>query len=232
MTGNERLELKANLLTEGIAATPEALEGVGTEFKEQNHGLFGWDFVDHKDLELPDDFVLSDGTVVQFRYNPSSPYVMEMRDGGRVVVQGRRGARHRRADPAAGLLRRDRPRAAPSMRKIAQVGGEDCFFVCYQNHCAHFAHGEQCSFCNLVATKKTYDSVLIEEGDRRHRRGRRRRLLRRGCASTSCSPAAASATRRKSSLVSQHRRGRPRGAGRGHGAGHHPAVGHHSTTTT
>ena len=46
------------------------------------------------------------------------------------------------------------------MRQVAQVGGEDCFFVCYQNYCAHFSKHEECTFCNLVATKKTYDSVL------------------------------------------------------------------------
>jgi biotin synthase-like enzyme len=46
------------------------------------------------------------------------------------------------------------------MVRIAQVGGLDCLFVCYQNYCSHFARGEQCHFCNLVSTSHTYDSVL------------------------------------------------------------------------
>ena len=155
----DTMALKAALLTEGINATAEALDGLGTEFKEQNHGLFGWDFVNHKNLHLPDDFVLADGTVVQFRYNPASPYSMELRDGVRVIANGED------AVTQASLIPRPQfydavTEGGATMRQIAQVGGEDCFFVCYQNYCAHFSRHEECTFCNLVATKKTYDSVL------------------------------------------------------------------------
>ncbi|MCL5736868.1 MAG: radical SAM protein [Actinobacteria bacterium] len=162
MTDVNQLRLKAHLLVEGINPAPEALAGVGTEFKEQNHGLFGWDFVNHEHMHVPDDFVLSDGTVVQFRYNPSSPYLMEVRDGARVIVHG--------GDVKDTLAFISRPRFYEAstangnvMRRIGQVGGEDCFFVCYQNYCAHFARGEECFFCNLVPTKKTYDSVLSKK---------------------------------------------------------------------
>ena len=162
MTALDSIHLKAGLLTDGIAAGPEALAGVGTAFKEQNHGLFGWDFVDHADLKLPDDFVLSDGTIVQFRYNPSSQYEIRP-EGERLVVA--RG--HEILDTASMIPRPAFYDALTEsgvvMRKIAQVGGEDCFFACYQNHCSHFAHHEECAFCNLVPTKKTYDSVLSKK---------------------------------------------------------------------
>ena len=68
------LELKASLLVEGVRATQDALSGVGAKYKEQNHGLFGWDMEDHAGLALPDDFLLPDGTIVQFRMNSSSPF--------------------------------------------------------------------------------------------------------------------------------------------------------------
>ena len=51
------IELKAELLTNGINATSEALREVGSKYKEQNHGLFGWDFENHANIALPDDFV-------------------------------------------------------------------------------------------------------------------------------------------------------------------------------
>ena len=82
------IQLKADLLVEGVNASAEALTGLGAQFKEQNHGLFGWDFVDHQDLALPDDFLLEDGTVVQYRHHPHSPYAIELRDGVRVVTKG------------------------------------------------------------------------------------------------------------------------------------------------
>jgi hypothetical protein len=153
------LEFKASLLVEGMRATEDALAGVGTEYKEQNHGLFGWDMEDHPHLVLPDDFVLPDGTVVQFRMNSSSPFCVRVADGvlrlscndrdisdvswikrpafyGLEVAQGKR------------------------MVQIGQIGGEDCLFFCYQNYCSHFTHEEQCLFCNLVSTSKTYGSVV------------------------------------------------------------------------
>lgn len=158
----ELVTLKAAMLVEGISFGPGAFDEVGTMFKEQNHGLFGWDFTDHKGIQLPDDFVLSDGTVTQFRYNPLSPYMVEL-DGGQHVVT-------KRGDVLDRVSLIPRPRYYDSstqsgavMRQIAQVGGEDCFFVCYHNHCSHFAKGEQCLFCNLISTKKTYDSVLTRK---------------------------------------------------------------------
>ena len=63
------LLLKAALLTEGIRSDPESVREVGTIYKEQNHGLFGWDFENHIEQKLPDDFSLPDGTVVQYRLN-------------------------------------------------------------------------------------------------------------------------------------------------------------------
>ncbi len=75
------LFLKAALLTEGVRADSESLREVGTKFKEQNHGLFGWDFENHIDLKVPDDFCLPDGTIVQFRLNSKSPYHVKAHEG-------------------------------------------------------------------------------------------------------------------------------------------------------
>ncbi len=153
------LRLKAEMLVEGISFVPGAFDTVGTEFKEQNHGLFGWDFADHRGIQLPDDFVLSDGTVTQFRYNPFSPYTVALTGGHYVVAKGGKTLDTVRLIPRPRYYDA-RTEGGVIMRQIAQTGGEDCFFVCYQNYCSHFTKGEQCLFCNLVSTKKTYDSVL------------------------------------------------------------------------
>ena len=162
-TDTERsLGIKAKLLTEGIRATSRALAGLGAAHKEQHHGLFGWDFEDHVGRLLPDDFVLSDGTVVQFRGNSRSPYLLDLAEDGLALYDGELRL------ASASLLPRPRFYSATtgdgaSMVKIAQIGGEDCLFVCYQNYCSHFSRGQQCLFCNLVSTKQTYDSVLTRK---------------------------------------------------------------------
>ncbi|OPZ83819.1 MAG: hypothetical protein BWY76_02108 [bacterium ADurb.Bin429] len=166
MTALHLLRLKASLLTDGITFAPGALDDVGTRFKEQHHGLFGWDFVNHKGVKMPDDFVLSDGTVTQFRFNPSSPYTMGVCNGELVVTTQDDVLDYVTLIPRPQYYDARTERGAV-MPQVAQIGGEDCFFVCYQNYCAHFATGEECAFCNLVPTKTTYDSVLTrkETGD-------------------------------------------------------------------
>ncbi len=159
MNNHTFLKLKAELLINGINTTPEALKEIGSQFKEQNHGLFGWDFEDHTNIALPDDFALPDGTIVQFRRNSHSDYIVILKDGKLIL--------DKRGEDLCQVKWLPRPAyynqkttSGNRMVKIGQIGGEDCLFFCYQNYCSHFSKNEQCLFCNLVATSQTYDSVL------------------------------------------------------------------------
>jgi len=153
------LELKAELLVEGIQATSDALREVGKKFKEQNHGLFGWDFEDHIGMALPDDFTLPDGTVVQFRKNSHSPYQVILKEGNLVLTRGEAVLCNVEWIPRPAYYGMSTT-SNHQMVKIGQLGGEDCLFFCYQNYCSFFSRHEQCLFCNLVSTSKTYDAVL------------------------------------------------------------------------
>jgi len=151
--------LKAALLTEGIRADADSLGGLGTLYKEQNHGLFGWDFENHTSQKLPDDFCLPDGTVVQFRYNSKSPYRVKMEAGKLALFLN--------DELICALEWIKRPdfytrqtTEGNDMVKVGQIGGRDCLFFCYQNYCAHFSCNKQCSFCNLVRTSQVYNSVM------------------------------------------------------------------------
>jgi biotin synthase-related radical SAM superfamily protein len=153
------LKLKAALLVEGIVAEKGCLEGLGQKYKEQNHGLFGWDFEDHTDKLLPDDFCLPDGTVTQFRMNTRSPYRVKKVEDDLVLFFSEEEICKvkwiRRPEFYHTTTAHDIP-----MVKIGQIGGEDCLFFCYQNYCSHFSKHKECLFCNLVSTTKTYHSVL------------------------------------------------------------------------
>ena len=153
------ITLKAELLVEGIRATHAALEGLGSHYKEQNHGLFGWDFDDHVGLNLPDDFLLPDGTIVQFRHNGRSSYIIDMVEEELVLFRGDESICTVRWLPRPSYYEKTTDQGN-RMVKIGQTGGEDCLFFCYQNYCSHFSKDEQCLFCNLVSTSQTYNSVL------------------------------------------------------------------------
>lgn len=154
------LLLKAALLTEGIRADKESLKDIGTKYKEQNHGLFGWDFETHVDVKLPDDFYLPDGTIVQYRLNSSSPYNVRKLEGEKLIL-------HHNDQEICEVKWMNRPEyynqktsSGKKMVKIGQLGGKDCLFFCFQNYCSNFKNNEQCSFCNLVSTATTYKSVI------------------------------------------------------------------------
>jgi biotin synthase-related radical SAM superfamily protein len=160
VTGYKYLELKAELLVDGIRATSDALREVGKKYKEQNHGLFGWDFEDHVEIVLPDDFVLPDGTVVQFRKNSHSPYQVTLKENGNwVLSKGEEELCKVEWIPRPAYYEK-KTTNNNKMVSIGQIGGEDCLFFCYQNYCSYFSKNEECLFCNLVSTSKTYDSVL------------------------------------------------------------------------
>jgi len=159
MVKTQYLQLKAELLVNGINATSEALKEVGQKYKEQNHGLFGWDFEDHSNIALPDDFVLPDDTIVQFRRNSHSRYLVDKIGNSLILKEG-----EKEICGVEWILRplyySQKTISNNCMVKIGQVGGKDCLFFCYQNYCSHFSKNEQCLFCNLVATSTTYNSVL------------------------------------------------------------------------
>ena len=156
---NEFITIKAELLVNGVNSTKNALQGLGKQFKEQNHGLFGWDFEDHTNILLPDDFVLPDGTIVQFRKNSKSNYLIDLINNELVLSDGKEYL-----CPVNWLPRPtfydQKTSSGKEMVKIGQIGGEDCLFFCYQNFCSHFSKNEQCLFCNLVSTFQRYRSVL------------------------------------------------------------------------
>lgn len=158
----EYLELKAELLINGINATNKALNGLGSDYKEQNHGLFGWDFEDHTNIVLPDDFVLPDGTIVQFRRNSKSNYLIDVLDDDLILQKGKLNLCKVNWLPRPEFYSK-KTTSNNDMVKIGQIGGEDCLFFCYQNFCSHFSKNEQCLFCNLVSTSQTYKSVLKQK---------------------------------------------------------------------
>ena len=159
MEQHKYLKLKASLLVEGVWAAPKALSEIGEKYKEQNHGLFGWDFEDHPEMKLPDDFILPDGTIVQFRKNSQSTYKIIMEESEPTLYNNYEKICEVEWLPRPAYYKSETSNHN-SMIKIGQIGGSDCLFFCYQNYCSHFSKGEQCLFCNLVSTSDTYDSVL------------------------------------------------------------------------
>jgi biotin synthase-related radical SAM superfamily protein len=155
----EEIEIKSHLLVDGVRIAAEALEGVGERFKEQGHWLFDWDFDFHADNVLPDNLRLPGGTIVQLRSNSNSPFLIRREKGALVLEKNGELLSELNWIPRPKYYTKTTSDGVP-MKRVAQIRGEDCLAICYSNYCRYFATGDECHFCNLVSTKKVYDSVL------------------------------------------------------------------------
>ncbi|MBM4188994.1 MAG: hypothetical protein FJ206_16975 [Gemmatimonadetes bacterium] len=118
------IEVKANLLADGIRLDPSVLEGIGRVYREQSRWLFDWNQGEHE-YYLPEEILLPMDTLVQVRENKDSRWSCAVEDGAMVL----------RRDGSFVMECRQllRPRyygleASPGviMRRVAPTRGQDC----------------------------------------------------------------------------------------------------------
>jgi hypothetical protein len=148
----EAIELKAELLVNGVALDDSALKGVGTKYKEQIHWLFEWDFERHDTGKIPDDFELPDGTIVQFRKYSKSPFTIKADNDSLTLLNEGNFITEVKWIPRPEYYSK-KTDDGTVMSQVAQIRGTDCLSVCYMNFCGFFKTDDQCRFCNIVPTK-------------------------------------------------------------------------------
>ena len=151
MSLTKELEIKADLLIEGMQIEEPVLEGVGTLYKENINWLFDYNFIQlSPGLQIPGDLILPKGTYVQVRINPKSPYLIRKEDDTLVL--------EKYGHFVSTLRWCDRPEyynKATSdgieMRKIIYLRGDCCLAVCHSLYCVNWEDDLQCRFCNMNA---------------------------------------------------------------------------------
>jgi hypothetical protein len=148
----EAIELKAELLIEGVNINTSALNGVGEKYKEQIHWLFEWDFERHDKEKIPDDFELPDGTIVQLRKYSRSPFTINSNNDSISLFHEEKFITEIKWIPRPEYYNSETDDGT-LMSKVAQIRGTDCLSICYMNYCGYFKTETQCKFCNIVPTK-------------------------------------------------------------------------------
>lgn len=156
----QEIEIKANLLVEGLTIEEAALEGVETKYKENVYTIFDY----HRELQagsaLPADMRMPQGTVCQVMVNSRSPYRVTKEDGTLVLEKEGKALL-----PVEWL---ERPRFydrrttdGTEMKRVAQLLGACGLICCFSNYCFNWEGGLQCRFCNINATREAHkDSIL------------------------------------------------------------------------
>lgn len=148
------IEIKYQLLVEGIRVEEAALEGVGTKYKENIYFIFDYDAETQPGLMYPAELKLPLGSVCMARINPRSPYLVKREEDALIV--------EREGKWVSTLQWTERPQYydqltsdGVEMKRVAQLCGEDYLIIIFNRHCLNWEGGNQCRFCNYDATQGT-----------------------------------------------------------------------------
>lgn len=159
------MEIKADLMGEGINIEEDALEGVGSKYLENITGVF--DYMHHglKPGTLwPSEMIFPGGTVYKVIFDTRSPYSVKREDGTLVLEKGGKFV--------STVRWVDRPEYhnkkttyGTEMRRILPLMGECFLLACISTHCANWEDGNQCRYCNFNLAQKNLDtSAVLKEG--------------------------------------------------------------------
>jgi len=151
----QEMEIKVDLIMEGMNIEDAALEGVGTKYIETVNAFF--DFMRHG-LEAhklwPSKIVFPNGTACKVAYDTRSPYLVCKDDDTLVLKKnGKFVSEVRWAD--RGKFYGQKTSFGTEMGKIAYFKGDCGIIVSLSDFCATWSNGDECRFCNFGMAKKS-----------------------------------------------------------------------------
>lgn len=152
------IQLKAELLVEGVWVTDKALEGVGEKYSEQAHWLFDWSHA-FPEKSFPNDMELPLGTCPQVRMDRGAPFLVDKEDGQLILKKDGKFV--------STVKWLDRPEYydhklpdGSLMLQSAQMRGKDMMAISFSSYCQNWKDDMQCRYCNLNATNATYENIM------------------------------------------------------------------------
>jgi|GEM_PF-562971 len=164
----ELIDLKLDLLLEGINVEDSALYGLGTLYREEIHWLFEWDSHNHEARLSPSEIIFEENDMITQVYeNEKSSYKL---------------IRDREKDKLI-LLKNNNPMDVPvkyptrpkvlsectsdgiPISKIVGFRGVDCMSVSFSLYCKFWDTMRQCKFCNIQNTKELSEQKAIKQAE-------------------------------------------------------------------
>ncbi len=149
----KEIEYKLAILTDGVSIEEEAMEGVGSLWKENINWLF--DYSTDREVKPgtvpPEDCRLPMGTTVMINYNARSPHHIR-KENGQLILE-----KNGRFLTTVEWLERPKYYSkltsdGTPMQKVAPLFGDCDVCVNFVNRCMYFKTNDQCLFCNMNPT--------------------------------------------------------------------------------
>ncbi|MFA7268314.1 MAG: radical SAM protein [Sterolibacterium sp.] len=152
---------KAGLLVDGANIEPAACEGVGETIMEKVWWLFVYDLQKQSGLKnVPDYIIFPKGTMVDFRWNPDSPYWIRKNDG--ILYLEKSG---KFVCPIEFVERPEyyskKTSSGTPMKNVGTLRGKHGLMVCSPLFCSNWVEGGPCKFCNMNPGMDEYDNKAV-----------------------------------------------------------------------
>jgi len=162
MNINNPAHLKVALLVKGIRISDNAIEGVGRVYQEKVYSYSLTDWTDKK-LTLPSDIKLNKDIFVGFRLNNDSKW--------RIIKVGERRVLTRASDYITDIEFIERPKyydfrtnKGIPLQSIGVSCGNHGLSFFINTYCEYFKNKENCKFCSLVPTQKSFSDTVKKKG--------------------------------------------------------------------
>lgn len=158
------MEIKMDLMIEGIHIEESALEGVGTKYCEKIIFLFDYTRYGLKGgTIIPSEMMLPEGTCYMVMYDTRSPYLVRKEENTLILEKNGKFVSTVRWNERPEYYNQ-KTSYGTEMRKIAQFRGDCGIIACISNFCSNWKTGDQCLYCNFdLAQKSTATTAAVKE---------------------------------------------------------------------
>jgi len=161
----ELIDLKLDLLLEGINVDNSALYGLGTKYREEIHWLFEWDMCNHDRLSPSEIIFEENDMVTQVYENDNSPYQLIHDKDNLILLKEGMPVDVAIKYPKRPKVLSQHTSDGVKISKIASFRGVDCMSVSFSLYCKFWDTNNQCKFCNIQNTKELSEQKAIKQAN-------------------------------------------------------------------
>lgn len=153
------IELKIDVMQQGLRVDRAARQGVGTEYAERIFSVFDY-YTEATQEMYPGDLIFPLGSVAYVRPESSSPYLIRKEEDTLVLEKDGKFVTTVKWIERPAFYDRLTSDGV-EMKKIGFLAGECFVAMCFSNYCMNWEGGNQCLYCNINATQEAHPDHIL-----------------------------------------------------------------------
>jgi hypothetical protein len=155
-------KIKAMILSKGFRINKNALEGLGTKYKEEHRGYDDSNWGIPQDMMVPSEIMLPGNIVVCTHIRPDSPFEIRKEGNRLVFFEGENALSEVEYLPRPKIWSQTLSDGT-DIKKIVNFYGLDTLNVNIFSGCEFWDCGLPCKFCSVSPTQKRYHDVVVKK---------------------------------------------------------------------